>query len=91
MNKSQLINAVAEKSGLKKKDADAAVNAFFEALEQALAEGEKVQLFGFGNFSVEERSERKGRNPATGESITIPATKQVKFAPASTLKAKING
>ncbi len=91
MNKSQLINTVAEKSGLKKKDADAAVNAFFEALEEALVAGEKVQFFGFGNFSVEERGERKGRNPATGETITIPASKQVKFAPASTLKAKVNG
>ncbi len=91
MNKTQLINTVAEKTGLKKKDADAAVNAFFEALEDTLVSGEKVQLFGFGNFSVEERAERKGRNPATGESITIPATKQIKFAPASVLKAKING
>ena len=91
MNRSQLVSAVAEQTGLKKKDAEAAVAAVFASIEDALVKEEKVQLFGFGNFSVDHREARQGRNPATGESITIPASKQVKFAPASTLKAKVNG
>lgn len=90
MNRTQLISTVAEKTGLKKKDAEAAVAAVLEAVEASLVAGEKVQLFGFGNFSVEERAARQGRNPATGETITIPASKQIKFAPASVLKAKVN-
>ena len=91
MNKSQLISAVAEKTGLKKKEAEAAVVAVLEAVEASLVNEEKVQLFGFGTFSVDKRAERQGRNPATGESITIPASKLVKFAPASALKEKVNG
>lgn len=91
MNRSQLVIAVAEKTGLKKKDAEAAVAAVLDSVEGALVNGEKVQIFGFGNFSVEERAERQGRNPATGATITIPASKQIKFAPASVLKTKVNG
>ncbi len=91
MNKTQLVNIVAEKAGLKKKDAEVAVDAVLASIEDCLVAGEKVQLFGFGNFSVESRAERKGRNPATGESIVIPASKQIKFAPASVLKTKVNG
>jgi len=91
MNRTQLISAVAEKTGLKKKDAEIAVAAVLDAVEDSLVAGEKVQLFGFGNFSVEERAARQGRNPATGETITIAASKQIKFAPASVLKAKVNG
>ena len=91
MNRTQLISAVAEKTGLKKKDAEIAVAAVLDAVEDSLVAGEKVQLFGFGNFSVEERAARQGRNPATGETITIAASKQIKFAPASVLKEKVNG
>ena len=90
MNRSQLVSAVAEKTGLKKKEADAAVAAVIASIEESLVDGEKVQLFGFGTFSVECREARQGRNPATGESIMIPASKQIKFAPASSLKAKVN-
>jgi DNA-binding protein HU-beta len=91
MNRTQLVSAVAEKTGLKKKDAETAVAAVFASIEESLVKEEKVQLFGFGTFNVERREARQGRNPATGESITIPASKQVKFAPASTLKEKVNG
>ena len=66
MNKTQLIEAVAESAGLKKKEAEAAVNATFEAIENALKAGEKVQLIGFGTFEVKTRGERVGHNPKTG-------------------------
>lgn len=91
MNKSQLINAVSEKTGLKKKDAEAALAAVITSIEDALVEGDKIQLIGFGTFGVKERAERTGRNPSTGEAIVVPATKVVSFAPSSTLKAKVNG
>ena len=91
MNRSQLVNAVAEATGLKKKDAEAAVSAVLGTIETELIKGEKVQLFGFGTFGVKERAAHQGRNPATGETIKIPATKVVNFAPASVLKDKVNG
>lgn len=91
MNRSQLISAVAEQTGLKKKEAEAAVAAVLSSIEGALVKEEKVQLFGFGTFSVDRRAARQGRNPATGEAIKIPASKQIKFAPASVLKEKVNG
>ena len=90
MNRSQLVSAVAEKTGFKKRDAEAAVDAVIAAIEGALVNEEKVQLFGFGTFNVDRREARQGRNPATGETITIPASKQVKFAPAAALKTKVN-
>ena len=90
MNRSQLVSVVAEKTGLKKKEAEAAVAAVLDSIEEALVKEDKVQLFGFGTFSAEAREARQGRNPATGESIMIPASKQIKFAPASSLKAKVN-
>ena len=90
MNKSQLIDVVSKDTGLKRKDAEAAVNSVFSAIESALVDGEKVQLIGFGSFSVKERGERTGRNPATGAAITIPASKQPAFAAGRDLKAKIN-
>lgn len=90
MNKTQLINVVAKDAGLNKKDAEAAVNSVFSAIGSALADGEKVQLIGFGSFSVKERGERTGRNPATGATITIPASKQPAFAAGKELKAKVN-
>ena len=90
MNRTQLISTVAEKTGLKKKDAEAAVAAVLEAVEASLVAGEKVQLFGFGNFSVEERAARQGRNPATGETITIPASKHPTFTAGKALKDSVN-
>ena len=91
MNKTQLIEVVAAKTGLKKKDAEVALAAVLDSIEEALVKDEKVQIFGFGTFTVEERAARQGRNPATGETIEIPASKQIKFAPASVLKSKVNG
>ena len=90
MNKSQLIDVVSKHAGLKRKDAEAAVNSVISAIETALAEGEKVQLVGFGSFAVKERGERMGRNPATGAAITIPASKQPVFSAGRDLKDKVN-
>lgn len=89
MNKSELIDAVAKKAELKKKDAEAAVNAVFGAIEDELANDGKVQLMGFGTFSVKKRAARTGRNPATGETITIKAAKLPAFSAGAGLKAKI--
>lgn len=89
MNKTDLVNAVAEKSDLAKKDATKAVDAVFESVMDSLKNGEKVQLIGFGNFEVRERSERKGRNPQTGEEIKIPASKVPAFKPGKALKESV--
>lgn len=86
MNKSDLISHVAEASELGKKEATKAVDAVFEAIATALQNGEKVQLVGFGNFEIRERSARKGRNPQTGEEIEIPASKIPAFKPGKALK-----
>ncbi|GAA0135555.1 HU family DNA-binding protein [Paenibacillus woosongensis] len=86
MNKSDLVNQVAESTELSKKDAAKAVDAVFEAISTALQNGDKVQLVGFGNFEVRERSARKGRNPQTGEEIEIPASKIPAFKPGKALK-----
>ncbi len=86
MNKTELISAVAEKAGLSKKDSEKAVNAAFEALTDALVAGEKVSLVGFGSFDVKLRGERSGRNPATGEEITIPASRTPVFKAGKALK-----
>ncbi|CAM4286978.1 DNA-binding protein HU 1 [Paenibacillus macerans] len=86
MNKSDLISQVAESTELSKKDATKAVDAVFEAISTALQNGDKVQLVGFGNFEVRERSARKGRNPQTGEEIEIPASKIPAFKPGKALK-----
>lgn len=79
MNKTEFINAVAEKSGLSKDDAKKAVEAFVETVSSELKEGGKVALLGFGSFSVAEKSARKGVNPKTKQPIEIPARKSVKF------------
>ena len=79
MNKTEFINAVAEKSGLSKVDAKKAVEAFVETVSSELKEGGKVALLGFGSFSVAEKSARKGVNPKTKQPIEIPACKSVKF------------
>ncbi len=86
MNKTDLVATVAEKTGLTKKDAEKAVTAVFSAVEEALANGDKVQLVGFGTFEVRERKERKGQNPQTKKPITIPATKVPAFKPGKQLK-----
>ncbi|OMP65869.1 HU family DNA-binding protein [Domibacillus epiphyticus] len=86
MNKTDLINEVAEAAELSKKDATKAVDAIFDAIQNTLAKGDKVQLIGFGNFEVRERSARKGRNPQTGEEIEIAASKVPAFKPGKALK-----
>jgi DNA-binding protein HU-beta len=86
MNKSELITKVAELSELSKKDASKAVESVFEAISDALKGGDKVQLVGFGNFEVRERSARKGRNPQTGQEIEISASKVPSFKPGKALK-----
>ncbi|MBQ8183177.1 MAG: HU family DNA-binding protein [Clostridia bacterium] len=85
MNKTELVKAVVD-AGLKKKDAEVAVAAVFGAIEGALAKGEKVQLIGFGTFEVRERAAKEGRNPATGETIKIAATKVPAFKAGAALK-----
>lgn len=86
MNKTELIAKVAEATDLQKKDATKAVEAVFNAIAEALQNGDKVQLVGFGNFEVRERSARKGRNPQTGAEIDIPASKVPAFKPGKALK-----
>ena len=86
MNKTELIAAVAEKAGLSKKDAEAAITATVEAITGALAQEEKVQLVGFGSFEVKTRAERVGRNPETKETIQIPASKAPIFKAGKALK-----
>ena len=86
MNKTELIAAVAEKADLSKKDAEAAITATVDAITEALTQGEKVQLVGFGAFEVKCRAERTGRNPKTKESIKIPASKVPVFKPGKALK-----
>ena len=90
MNKTELIAAVAEKAEISKKDAEKAVKAFTDAVAEVLAKGGKVQLVGFGNFEVSERPAREGRNPRTGETMTIAASKTPKFKPGKALKDEIN-
>ncbi|MGX5609648.1 MULTISPECIES: HU family DNA-binding protein [Bacillus cereus group] len=86
MNKTDLINAVAEASEISKKDATKAVDAVFESILETLKKGDKVQLIGFGNFEVRERAARKGRNPQTGAEIEIAASKVPAFKPGKQLK-----
>ncbi len=90
MNKTQLIDIVAKETEMKKKDAEIAVNAVIEAIATGLAEGDKVQILGFGNFEVKERAAREGRNPATGEKITIAASKTPAFTASKALKDRVN-
>ena len=90
MNKTELIAAVAEKAEISKKDAEKAVKAFTDVVTEELVNGGKVQLVGFGNFEVSERPAREGRNPRTGETMTIAASKTPKFKPGKALKDEIN-
>ena len=89
MNKTDLVNAVAEQSELSKKDAAKAVDSVFETIMGSLGKGEKVQLIGFRNFEVRERAARKGRNPQTGEEIQIPASKVPAFKAGKALKDSV--
>jgi len=86
MNKAEFVAKVAEKSGLTRKQADAAVAAFTQTVIDALKDGEKVQLMGFGTFEVKDRPARTGRNPATGETIEIAASKAPVFKVGKTFK-----
>ena len=90
MNKAELIAAIAAKTGDTKKVAEATVNAFVETVTNALAEGDKVQLVGFGSFEVRKRAARKGRNPQTKEEIKIPASKAPVFKAGKALKDLVN-
>jgi len=91
MTLDELNAAVAEKAGLTKADAGKAVSAVLGAIQGELAKGGKVALPGFGNFEVTERGEREGRNPRTGETMTIAASRSVKFKPGKRLKDAVNG
>ena len=90
MTKAELISKAAEKSGLTKKDTEAAVKATFEAITEALAAGETFVLTGFGSFTVKERSARTGRDPRTGEPLEIPASRYVSFKEGKNLKDSVN-
>ena len=90
MNKTQLIEAVAAKTDLTKKGAEAAVAAVLESIEDALVAGEKVQLVGFGTFEVKEKAARECRNPRTGETVMVPATKRPVFTAGKALKDSVN-
>ena len=89
MTKVELIAAVAESAGLSKKDAEKAVNGTLDAITEALKQGDKVSLVGFGTFEVRERPERKGRNPQTNEEITIAASKLPAFKAGKALKESV--
>lgn len=86
MNKMELIGAAAEKAGMTKKDADAAIRAMLEAIEEALVKGEKIQLMGFGTFEIRERPARQGKNPRTGEAVSIPAARVPVFKAGKALR-----
>ncbi len=90
MNKTELVAAVAEKAGLTKKDAEAAVKAFTDVVSAQLKKGDKVQLVGFGTFEVSKRAAREGRNPQTGAVMKIAASKAPKFKPGKALKDLVN-
>lgn len=89
MNKSELVDLVAEKAEMSKKDSEKAVKAVLDSITDGLIKGDKVQLVGFGTFEVRSRKEREGRNPATGEKIKIKALKVPAFKPGKALKEKV--
>ena len=91
MNKTELVAAVAEKTGLSRKDAEAAVKAFTETVTSELRDGGKVQIVGFGTFEVSERAAREGRNPHTGEAMEIKASKAPRFKAGKAFKDAVNG
>lgn len=89
MNKTELVSSVAEKAEITKKDAEKVVTAVFSSIEEALAQGDKVQVVGFGTFEVRERASRTGRNPKTGQEISIPATKVPAFKAGKSLRDSV--
>lgn len=89
MNKEMLITAIAEKTEMTKIQSEKALKAFIDVVTEEMKKGEKVQLVGFGTFEVTERAERQGRNPSTGESMVIPASKSPKFKAGKVLKDAI--
>lgn len=90
MNKSQLVEEIAHGADIAKADAEAALNALMASVKAELAEGGKVELVGFGSFSVSERAAREGRNPQTGDTIQIAAASVPKFKPGKALKDAVN-
>lgn len=90
MNKVDLVSAVAKQAELSKKDAGLAVEVVFDAISEALEKGDKVQLIGFGTFDVSERAAREGRNPRTGETMKIAASKAPRFKAGKALKDRVN-
>ena len=90
MNKTEFIAAVAEKAEISKKDSEKALKAFVDVVTEQLKAGDKVQLVGFGTFEVSERAAREGRNPTTGATIKIPASKAPKFKAGKALKDAVN-
>ena len=90
MNKTELVENIVDSTGMKKKDVDIVVTAFIASIEQALANGEKVQISGLGSFEVKQRAERTGRNPKTKGQITIPAAKYPAFSASKALKESVN-
>ena len=90
MNKSELISAVAEKAEVSKKDTEAVINALTSTIVETVAKDEDVQIIGFGTFTVAERAEREGRNPATGEVMKIAASKSPKFKAGKAFKDAVN-
>ena len=90
MTRTELVANVAEKSGITKKQADVVLNSLFESIKQALVEGDKVQIIGFGTFEIRNRAARKGRNPQTNEEIDIPASKLPSFKAGKALKEAVN-
>ncbi len=90
MNKTELVAEMAKKAGISKKDAEAALKAFTETVTKTLKKGGKVQLVGFGTFEVSKRSARTGRNPRTGETMKIKASKAPKFKAGKALKDALN-
>ena len=90
MNKTELVDKIAEKSGLTKKDSEKALNAIINSVEEALINNDKVQLIGFGSFEVKQRAARKGRNPQTMEEIDIPESKVASFKAGKDLKERLN-
>ena len=89
MNKTELVAAVAAKTELSKKDAEKALSAVLETVSETLAAGEKVQLVGFGTFETKERNERTAKNPRTGETVTVPASRVPAFKAGQALKTKV--
>jgi hypothetical protein len=90
MNKTELVAAIAEQTELSKKDAEKALKAFIDVVTDELKKGEKVQLVGFGTFEISERAAREGRNPLTGATMSIPASKAPKFKAGKALKDAVN-